>query len=37
MVSEVEGKHTLMTRIINWYINKLHIAAQNDAEVSVAF
>ncbi len=37
MYPEVEGKRTPMIRFINWYINKLHIAAQNDAEVSVAF
>ncbi len=37
MFPEVEGKRTPMTHFINWYINKLHIAALNDAEVSVAF
>lgn len=34
---EVEGPRTAMTRFINWYVSKLHIAAQHDAEVSVAF
>lgn len=37
MYPEVEGKRTPVTRFFNWYINKLHIAAQKDSEVSVAF
>lgn len=28
---------TPMNRFVNWYIGKLHIAARNDAELSVAF
>ncbi len=34
---EVEGKRTIMTRFLNWYIKKLHTAAHYDADVSVAF
>lgn len=34
---EIQGKRTLMTKFFNWYINKLHTAAQYDAEVSIAF
>jgi len=34
---EVEGRRTLMTRFLNWYIDKLQIAACKDAKVSVAF
>jgi flavin-dependent dehydrogenase len=34
---EVEGNRTPMVRFINWYIDRLHIAAQQDAEVSIAF
>ena len=37
MYPEVEGKRTPVTRFFNWYINKLHIAAQKDSEVSAAF
>lgn len=33
----VEGPRTRMDRFINWYIGKLHIAARNDASLSVAF
>lgn len=33
----VEGTRTRMDRFINWYIGKLHIAARNDALLSVAF
>ncbi len=33
----VEGQRTRMDQFINWYIGKLHIAAQNDAELSVVF
>jgi 2-polyprenyl-6-methoxyphenol hydroxylase-like FAD-dependent oxidoreductase len=35
--SEVEGPRTPMVRFLNWYIGKLHIAAHNDAQVSIAF
>jgi 2-polyprenyl-6-methoxyphenol hydroxylase-like FAD-dependent oxidoreductase len=34
---EIEGPRTRMTRFINWYIGKLHHAAQRDEAVSVAF
>jgi 2-polyprenyl-6-methoxyphenol hydroxylase-like FAD-dependent oxidoreductase len=34
---EVEGLRTPMVRFLNWYIGKLHLAAQADALVSVAF
>jgi hypothetical protein len=34
---EVEGRRTPMVRFINWYMGKLHIAAQADARVSIAF
>jgi 2-polyprenyl-6-methoxyphenol hydroxylase-like FAD-dependent oxidoreductase len=34
---EVEGARTPMTRFINWYISKLHNAAHDDAQVSIAF
>jgi len=34
---EVEGPRNGMVRFINWYIGKLHHAAQHDAVVSVAF
>ena len=33
----VEGQRTRMDRFISWYIGKLHIAARNDATLSVAF
>jgi 2-polyprenyl-6-methoxyphenol hydroxylase-like FAD-dependent oxidoreductase len=33
----VEGQRTRMGQFMNWYIGKLHIAAQNDADLSVAF
>jgi len=26
-----------MVRFLNWYIGKLHLAAHNDAQVSIAF
>lgn len=35
--SEVEGRRTVMTKFLNWYISRLHIAAHNDASVSIAF
>jgi 2-polyprenyl-6-methoxyphenol hydroxylase-like FAD-dependent oxidoreductase len=34
---EVEGSRTPMVRFLNWYIGKVHIAAHNDARVSIAF
>jgi 2-polyprenyl-6-methoxyphenol hydroxylase-like FAD-dependent oxidoreductase len=34
---EVEGERTPMQRFLNWYIQKLHVAAQNDSQVSIAF
>lgn len=34
---EVEGRRTLMTRFFNWYVSRLHQAAHNDPEVSIAF
>lgn len=34
---EIAGPRTPMTRFINWYLVKLHHAAQHDAELSVAF
>jgi 2-polyprenyl-6-methoxyphenol hydroxylase-like FAD-dependent oxidoreductase len=34
---EVEGSRTPLMRFLNWYIAKLHIAAHNDAQVSIAF
>jgi hypothetical protein len=33
----VEGSRTPLLRFLNWYIAKLHIAAHNDAQVSIAF
>ncbi|HET9220885.1 MAG TPA: hypothetical protein VFO07_00190, partial [Roseiflexaceae bacterium] len=33
----VEGARTRMDRFMNWYIGKLHIAARNDAALSVTF
>lgn len=35
--AEVEGERTPMVRFLNWYIGKLHIAAHQDAQVSIAF
>lgn len=34
---EVEGRRTPMVRFLNWYIGKMHLAAHNDAQVSIAF
>lgn len=34
---EVQGHRDMMTRLLNWYIDKLHVAARKDAEVSIAF
>jgi 2-polyprenyl-6-methoxyphenol hydroxylase-like FAD-dependent oxidoreductase len=34
---EIEGPRTPMVRLLNWYIDKLHTAALNDAQVSIAF
>jgi 2-polyprenyl-6-methoxyphenol hydroxylase-like FAD-dependent oxidoreductase len=33
----VEGPRTPMVRFFNWYIGKLHVAAHQDAQVSIAF
>jgi 2-polyprenyl-6-methoxyphenol hydroxylase-like FAD-dependent oxidoreductase len=35
--SEIEGPRSPMVRFLNWYISKLHVAAQTDADVSIAF
>ncbi len=35
--SEVEGDRTPLVRFLNWYVGKLHVAAQTDAQVSIAF
>jgi flavin-dependent dehydrogenase len=34
---EVEGPRTPMVRFLNWYIDKVHLAAHHDSQVSVAF
>ena len=34
---EIKGDRTIMTRLLNWYIRKLHKAARYDADVSIAF
>lgn len=34
---EVEGPRTPMVRFLNWYIDKLYLAAHQDAAVSIAF
>jgi len=34
---EIEGPRTPMTRFLNWYIGKLHVAAHTDEQVSIAF
>jgi 2-polyprenyl-6-methoxyphenol hydroxylase-like FAD-dependent oxidoreductase len=34
---EVEGPRTPMLRFLNWYVGKVHLAAHNDARVSIAF
>jgi 2-polyprenyl-6-methoxyphenol hydroxylase-like FAD-dependent oxidoreductase len=34
---EIKGPRTPMIRLLNWYISKLHLAAHNDPQVSVAF
>lgn len=34
---EVEGPRSRATRFINWYVDRLHIAARRDPVVSVAF
>ncbi|AKG21808.1 FAD-dependent oxidoreductase [Calothrix sp. 336/3] len=36
-IPQVEGKRSLAIRFINWYIAKLHIAAQEDSELALAF
>jgi 2-polyprenyl-6-methoxyphenol hydroxylase-like FAD-dependent oxidoreductase len=34
---EVEGPRSPLVRFLNWYFGKLHLAAQHDAQVSIAF
>jgi 2-polyprenyl-6-methoxyphenol hydroxylase-like FAD-dependent oxidoreductase len=34
---DVEGERTPLVRILNWYVGKLHMAAQRDTQVSIAF
>jgi 2-polyprenyl-6-methoxyphenol hydroxylase-like FAD-dependent oxidoreductase len=34
---EVEGPRTPMVRFLNWYLAKVHVAAHDDARVSIAF
>jgi 2-polyprenyl-6-methoxyphenol hydroxylase-like FAD-dependent oxidoreductase len=34
---EIEGPRTPIVRFLNWYISKLHLAAHNDPQVSIAF
>lgn len=34
---DVTGERTPLIRFLNWYISKLHVAAQRDAQVSIAF
>ena len=34
---DVEGPRTAMGNFINWYLGKLHIAARNDAKLTLAF
>ncbi len=34
---DIKGKRTPLVRFLNWYISKLHVAAQYDAQVSIAF
>ena len=36
-VSKVEGKRSLMVRLMNWYTSKLQIAAQQDPVLAMAF
>jgi 2-polyprenyl-6-methoxyphenol hydroxylase-like FAD-dependent oxidoreductase len=33
----VEGERTVMTRFVNWYLNRLHAAAVTDTRLAVAF
>jgi hypothetical protein len=35
--AEIEGPRTPITRFLNGYISKLHVAAQEDADVSITF
>ena len=35
--AEIEGPRTLLVRFLNWYMEKVHRAAQRDAAVSIAF
>ncbi|MEJ2709244.1 MAG: hypothetical protein P8074_16660 [Anaerolineales bacterium] len=34
---DVEGERTPLLRFLNWYIQKLHVAAHHDDQVSIAF
>ena len=34
---DVEGERTAQVRFVNWYLDRLHIAAQHDAVVAAAF
>ena len=35
--AEIEGARSPMQRFLNWYMDKLQVAAHSDAEVSIAF
>jgi 2-polyprenyl-6-methoxyphenol hydroxylase-like FAD-dependent oxidoreductase len=35
--SDVEGPRTPLVRFLNWYLGQVHFAAQQDAQVSIAF
>jgi hypothetical protein len=35
--AEIKGPRTPMVRFLNWYMEKMHKAAQHDAQVSIAF
>jgi hypothetical protein len=34
---EVDGRRTPMTRLVNWYLGKLHVAARRDPQLTLAF
>jgi hypothetical protein len=34
---QIEGPRTPLVRFLNWYIDKVHVAAHQDAQVSIAF
>jgi 2-polyprenyl-6-methoxyphenol hydroxylase-like FAD-dependent oxidoreductase len=36
-IPQVQGQRTLVKNLINWYLSKLEIAAQRDAQLTVAF